>query len=119
VVSVILVRSPIFTLSSEIGGIWLSSDNNLVDGGIASAPEIGTYNQKFGSGLGIEQMGVEPDILVDNNPRTAYDGRDSQLEYAIKVLKDWIEKEPVVVPTAPTKKRNMALDETESCSVGP
>ena len=28
------------------GGIWLSSDNKLVDGGIASAPEVGTYNDK-------------------------------------------------------------------------
>ena len=41
------------------GGIWLSSDNTLVDGGIATAPEYGTYNDKLGWGLGIEQMGVE------------------------------------------------------------
>ena len=41
------------------GGIWLSSDNTLVDGGIATAPEYGTYNDKFGWGLGIEQVGVQ------------------------------------------------------------
>ena len=64
-------------------------------------------------------MGVEPDILVDNNPRTNYDGKDTQLEHAIKVLKEWLEEEPVVVPTAPSKKRNMAYDETETCAPNP
>ena len=35
------------------GGIWLASDNRLVDGGIASAPEDGVYNEKWGWGMGI------------------------------------------------------------------
>ena len=35
------------------GGIWLSQDNRLVDGGIASAPEDGVYDEKWGWGLGI------------------------------------------------------------------
>lgn len=61
-------------------------------------------------------MGVQPDIVVDNNPRTSYDGKDTQMEHAIEVLKDWLEKEPVVVPKAPAYKRNMALDESASCS---
>jgi hypothetical protein len=80
------------------------------------APEIGTYNEKWGAGLGVEQMGVEPDILVDNNPRTSYDGVDTQLEHAIEVLKNWIKKEPVVVPPAPTEKRKMAWDESDTCN---
>lgn len=98
------------------GGIWLSSDNTLVDGGIATAPEIGTYNQNLGPGLGIEQTGVHPDIDVDNNPRTSYDGTDTQLEHAIEVLKDWLKTEPIVVPLAPEHKRNMALDESATCA---
>lgn len=108
------IKSQIFE-----GGIWLSSDNTLVDGGIATAPEDGTYNEKFGPGLGIEQMGVEPDILVDNNPRPTYDGKDAQLEHAITVLKEWLEQEPVVVPKAPAHKRNMAYDVAESCKAKP
>lgn len=120
----------------------MSSDNVLVDGGIASvswvifdvtlvfsivlltfayvfsqAPEIGTYNQRLGPGLGIEQMGIEPDILVDNNPRTSYLGEDTQLEHAMKVLKEWLKNEPLVVPKAPATKRNMAYDDAESCTV--
>ena len=75
------------------------------------APEIGTYNEKWGAGLGVEQMGVTPDIVVDNNPRTSYDGIDTQLEHAIEFLKTWLEEEPVVVPLAPKHKRNMAYSD--------
>ena len=83
------------------GGIWLASDNKMVDNGIATAPEIGTYNNKFGWGMGIEQMGVDPDIEVDNNPRTLYDGKDEQLEKSIEVLAQWLKDEPVVLPKPP------------------
>lgn len=88
------------------GGIWLSSENKLVDGGIATAPEIGTYNANFGWGLGIENLGVEPDIEVDNNPRTAYDGKDDMLERAIDHLAQWLKDEPVVFPPPPDRKDN-------------
>jgi C-terminal processing protease CtpA/Prc len=101
------------------GGIWLSSDNRLVDGGIASAPEIGTYNNNFGWGLGIEQMGVEPDESVDNNPRTAYDGKDDQLEAALSYLADWIEREPIVYPQEPGEKKDRSMPrEGLECKVG-
>ena len=99
------------------GGIWLASDNHLVDGGIASAPEVGTYNDKFGWGLGIEQMGVEPDFEVDNNPRVCFDGKDQQLEYAIDYLRNWIKKEPVVLPKSPGPHPDRSIPkEAEDCS---
>jgi tricorn protease len=94
------------------GGIWLSSDNTLVDGGIASAPEIGTFNDRFGWGLGIEQMGVEPDFEVDNNPRSAFKGEDAQLTQAVSILKDWLDKEPITFPKVKPKKNVVA---TEKC----
>jgi tricorn protease len=95
------------------GGIWLSSDNHLVDGGIASAPEIGTFNDKFGWGMGIEQHGVVPDIEVDNNPRTNFDGKDAQLERAVAELKQWLQDEPVVTPKPPTGKHDMSLHDND------
>jgi len=99
------------------GGIWLSSDNKLVDGGIATAPEYGTYNAKLGWGLGIEQMGVEPDIVIDNDPRETFDGKDRQLEEAITVLKNWLEGEPIVLPKNPGPHRDMALrNEVQGCA---
>jgi len=96
------------------GGIWLSSDNNLVDGGIATAPEYGVFNDKWGWGMGIEAQGVEPDIEVDNNPREVYDGHDAQLERAIKKLKNWLKDEPIPDPLAPAKKPDMSLKD-EQC----
>jgi len=98
------------------GGIWLSSDNILVDGGIATAPEIGVYNAKFGWGLGIEQMGVTPDIVVDNNPKESYEGKDRQLERAIETLKALLEADPVLLPENPGPHRDMSLHKKiESC----
>jgi len=98
------------------GGIWLASDNHLVDGGIATAPEVGTYNDKFGWGLGIEQMGVEPDFEVDNNPRVSFDGKDEQLEYAIDYLRKWIKKEPIVMPKSPGPHPDRSIPkEAEDC----
>jgi len=93
------------------GGIWLSSDNRLVDGGIASAPEMGTFNDKFGYGMGIENHGVIPDIVVDNNPRTAFDGKDTQLERAILELKQWLQDEPVVIPNPPKHHKDVSIVE--------
>jgi C-terminal processing protease CtpA/Prc len=76
------------------GGIWLSSDNTLVDGGIASAPEIGQYDydNEWGWGMGIEGTGVTPDYQVDNDLREDFDGAiDRELERGIEVLRDMID----------------------------
>jgi tricorn protease len=104
-----------FALSPS--GIWLSSDNHLVDGGIATAPEVGTYNDHFGWGLGIEQQGVEPDVVIDNNPKRTFDGNDEQLEKAVDFLAQWLQKEPIAQPKAPAAKKDMSLkNEIEHCS---
>lgn len=90
------------------GGIWLSSDNHLVDGGIATAPELGTYDQRFGWGSGIEQMGVSPDIDVDKDPADFYFGHDLQLERAIEELGKWLRDEPIAYPSPPGPKPDMS-----------
>jgi hypothetical protein len=56
-------------------------------------------------------MGVEPDTEVDNNPRTTFDGTDTQLEMAIYELKNWLKEEPVVLPRPPEKKMDASLKE--------
>ncbi len=82
------------------GEIWLSSDNWLVDKGIATAAEYGVYGPE-GKWL-IEGRGVEPDIMVDNLPHATFGGHDAQLEKAIQVLQDEIKAQPVEVPPPPT-----------------
>jgi tricorn protease len=81
------------------GEIWLSFDNFQADGGIASAAELGVYGPE-GKWL-IEGHGVDPDIVVDNLPHATYEGSDAQLQAAIKLLDEEIQKDPRPVPKAP------------------
>jgi tricorn protease len=81
------------------GEIWLSSSNVLVDKGIATAAEFGVYGPE-GTWL-IEGHGVDPDQAVDNPPRATFDGKDAQLDAAIRYLQEKIKAEPVPRPKAP------------------
>ncbi|HSK78444.1 MAG TPA: S41 family peptidase [Thermoanaerobaculia bacterium] len=81
------------------GEIWLSASNFLVDKGIATAAEFGVFGPE-GIWL-IEGHGVEPDIVVDNLPRATFDGKDAQLEAAIRYLEEKIKAEPIPPIKAP------------------
>lgn len=81
------------------GEIWLTASNTLADRGIASAAEIGVYGPE-GKWL-IEGHGVDPDLVVDNLPHATFEGKDAQLEAAIRYLEEQIRKQPVTVPAAP------------------
>lgn len=81
------------------GEIWLSSSNFQADGGIATAAELGVYGPE-GKWL-IEGHGVDPDITVDNLPHATFEGKDAQLEEALRVLTEEIQKDPRPVPKAP------------------
>jgi tricorn protease len=81
------------------GEIWLSFDNVLVDGGIASAAEMGVYGPK-GQWL-IEGHGVDPDIEVDNAPHQTFGGHDAQLRAAVQELRKEMREHPNPVPPAP------------------
>jgi len=81
------------------GEIWLSSDNPMVDGGIATAPESGVFSLD-GKWL-IEQVGVVPDIEVVNEPVATFYGADAQLDAAIRHLNDQIALRPIPEPTPP------------------
>ncbi len=82
------------------GGIWLSGSNFLVDRGLARAAEFGSFIP--GEGWVIEGDGFTPDVIVDNNPVSAFRGEDAQLDAAIKRLQELIAKDPKhLVPTPP------------------
>ena len=81
------------------GEIWLSFDTWLVDQGIASAAEMGVYGPE-GQWL-IEGHGVDPDMVVDDPPHAAFEGKDAQLDAAVKYLQEQIKLHPVEVPPAP------------------
>ncbi|WP_194775879.1 S41 family peptidase [Pararhodonellum marinum] len=81
------------------GEVWLSGVNTLSDGGIARAPMMGVYGEE-GEWL-IEGEGFIPDIEVINLPKATFDGKDAQLEAAIKHLQELIQKDPRPVPDPP------------------
>jgi tricorn protease len=81
------------------GEIWLDSSNRLTDGGLARAPSMGVYGPE-GEWL-IEQIGVVPDIEVDNFPHATFNGSDAQLDAAILLLQEQIAEDPRLVPPAP------------------
>jgi len=85
--------APLIGVQTAGAGIWLSDRNPLVDGGQARIAEMGQFGLD-GRWL-VEGRGVSPDIEVENMPRAAYLGRDSQLETALAYLRDKIAAEPI------------------------
>jgi len=81
------------------GETWLSSSNILVDRGIATAAEMGVYGPE--RQWLIEGHGVDPDIVVDNEPHATFNGQDAQLDAAIAYLQGEIKAHPIPVPVAP------------------
>ncbi|UCD25638.1 MAG: PD40 domain-containing protein [Gemmatimonadota bacterium] len=90
---------PVIGVRTWGGEIWLSSSNRLSDGGLARAPMTGVYGPE-GEWL-IEQIGVIPDMEVDNLPHATFNGSDAQLDAAIAYLKQQIELDPRTVPPPP------------------
>jgi tricorn protease len=89
------------------GEIWLGSSNRLTDNGLARAPSMGVYGED--RDWLIEQIGVIPDIVVDNPPHATFRGADTQLDTAINYLLQKIATEPVPVP-APPSYPNLRFD---------
>ena len=64
------------------GVIGITNRGTLLDGGVVDVPEFG-----FASAEGewvIEGYGVDPDIEVENDPKSVIEGGDPQLERAIR-----------------------------------
>ncbi|HIF23134.1 MAG TPA: protease, partial [Gemmatimonadetes bacterium] len=78
------------------GEIWLSNNTRASDGGLARTPQSGVYGPE-GEWL-IEQIGLVPDIVVDNLPHATFNGEDAQLDAAIRHLQQKIADDPRPVP---------------------
>ncbi len=82
------------------GGVrGIRGDMSLMDGGFSIVPEFAVYGMD--SKWVIENHGVEPDIEVDNRPDLVMEGRDPQLEKAVEVLMQEIQKNPKNLPPRP------------------
>ena len=81
------------------GGVVGSNFTQLIDGGSVFVPRAAT-NDVDGNYI-IEGYGVDPDIEVENDPKSVIEGGDPQLERAVAEILDAMEKNPKVYPTKP------------------
>jgi tricorn protease len=72
----------------------------IVDGGELEKPEFSRYDVD-GKKWIIEGHGVDPDIVIDNDPAKEFAGEDQQLEKAIAVIKDELKTQEKDVPPPP------------------
>jgi tricorn protease len=76
------------------GIVGISSSLPFIDGTDLRVPFFTSYDPKTGDWI-IENHGVDPDILVDNDPVKEWNGEDQQLSRAIEeVMKDLKERKP-------------------------
>ena len=73
--------------------------DRLMDGGLVFVPEFGT-NALDGSWI-IEGHGVDPDIVVENDPKSILEGRDPQLERGVEEVMIAMEADPKMFPERP------------------
>lgn len=87
------------------GVVGIRGSLPLLDGGSLSKPEFSRFDLK-GQEWIMENVGVSPDIIVDNDPAKEFAGTDEQLNKAVSVLLDELKKnppKPIVVPPYPKR----------------
>jgi tricorn protease len=70
----------------------------LMDGGSVTAPNLGIWTK---DGFIVENVGIAPDIEVEQWPADIINGRDPQLEKAIEVALQELKKNPQEDPVRP------------------
>jgi tricorn protease len=64
----------------------------LMDGGGVTAPNLAFWTPE--EGFGVENVGVPPDVEVEQWPADVIAGKDPQLEKAIQIVMDELRKNP-------------------------
>ena len=89
------------------GVIGIAGRQGLVDGSTVTVPRYAFYFDEYG--WGVENHGVDPDVEVLITPDDAAAGRDTQLETAIQLALEALDKQPPPAPpaaaTGPLKSR--------------
>ena len=70
----------------------------LLDGGAVTAPNLAIWNE---DGFIVENVGVPPDVEVEQTPADVIAGRDPQLDKAIEIAMRELEKSPPRTPKRP------------------
>ena len=71
----------------------------LMDGGFVTAPNLAIWTED--AGFTVENVGVPPDVEVEQTPALVAAGHDPQLEKAIAVALEGLKKSPPKTPKRP------------------
>ncbi len=83
------------------GVVGIRGSLPFVDGGTLNKPEFSRYDVE-GKKWIMEGVGVEPDIVVDNDPYLEFTGTDQQLNKAIEVILNDLKTKGKKIPNPPT-----------------
>lgn len=88
------------------GVVGIRGSLPFVDGAYLNKPEFASYSIDESKWI-IEGYGVDPDIVIDNDPAEEYKGVDTQLLKAIEVVLDEMKNSKPVpeIPQAPDKTK--------------
>jgi tricorn protease len=81
------------------GVVGITGHGPLLDGGQVFVPEFATANAK--GQFVIENHGVDPDIVVENDPAAVIGGHDPQLERGIAEITEELKANPKMLPPRP------------------
>lgn len=90
---------PLIGKRSWGGVVGITSHGPLIDGGQVNVPEFG-FASVDGQWI-IEGHGVDPDIVVENDPQSLIAGRDPQLERGVTEVLRLIQEHPRRLPARP------------------
>ena len=82
------------------GVVGISGSLPFIDGSDLRKPEFASYSSEKSEWI-IEGYGVDPDIVLDNDPHQEYKGNDAQLEEAISLIKEQIKTQYKALPAVP------------------
>lgn len=82
------------------GVVGIRGSLPFLDGGFLNKPEFSRYDVE-GKEWIMEGYGVDPDIVVDNDPAKEFAGIDEQLNKAVEVVLDEMKTHPAKLPPAP------------------
>jgi tricorn protease len=91
---------PLIGKRSWGGVVGIRGSLPLVDGGYLMRPEFSRYDLEGKTWI-MEGHGVDPDIVVDNDPAREFAGTDDQLNKAIEVILEKLKKEEKKLPEVP------------------
>jgi tricorn protease len=90
---------PLIGKRSWGGVVGITNRGTLIDGGLIFVPEFGNANDK--GEWDIEGHGVDPDIVVENDPKSIVAGRDTQLERGVEEVMKRMKEKPMKLPGRP------------------